>query len=330
MSTVPDNLSSARCVYLSYDDIGEACILRACEMGITPSGVVTFPWEKAAALSGATRLAEHQRRYQFELHETDNVNSYTSLQWLADHKPDIVVIAGWPRLVQQDFVDIPALGVFGMHPTLLPKHRGRAPIPWAIINGLTTTGVTLYEILDASADAGPIVGQHRIPIAARETATTLYQKVLHAHVQLIHDHLWALCEGSATRQPQDEMRASSWPRRRPADGIIDWDSTVDAVDTWIRALTRPYPGAFTWHGHQRITIWAAAPEPLAQPSTDARDPIAEHDTVSSGLIVAAADGGVAVVCGRGRLRLSAVQVDHLPSVTGSAVRRALPPGTRLG
>jgi methionyl-tRNA formyltransferase len=330
MSTVPDDLSSARCVYLSYDDIGEACILRACEMGITPSGVITFPWAKATALSGATRLAEHQRRYQFELHETDNVNSHTSLRWLTDHKPDIVVIAGWPRLVQQDFVDIPALGVFGMHPTLLPKHRGRAPIPWAIINGLTATGVTLYEILDASADAGPIVGQQRIPIDARETATTLYQKVLHAHAQLIHNHLPALCEGSATRQPQDETRASSWPRRRPADGIIDWDSTVDAVDTWIRALAHPYPGAFTWHGHQRITIWAAAPEPATPPNTDADVAGSEHDIASSGLVISAADGGVAVLCGRGRLRLTTVQLDQHPPVTGSAVRQAVHPGVHLG
>ena len=72
-----------------------------------------------------------------------------------------------------------------MHPTLLPRHRGRAPIPWAILTGLAKTGVTLFEITDPTADSGPIVGQVEVPIARDETATTLYESLAEAHLELI-------------------------------------------------------------------------------------------------------------------------------------------------
>ena len=89
--------------------------------------------------------------------------------------------------------------MFGMHPTLLPRHRGRAAIPWTILSGVARTGVTLFEIDDPSADSGPIIGRREVDVAPDETATTLYDKLLEAHVELIREHVPQIAAGTAPR-----------------------------------------------------------------------------------------------------------------------------------
>src|SRR5207245_7813391 len=121
------------------------------------------------------------------------------------------------RLGRAGLVALAAGRAYGMHPTLLPRHRGRAPIPWAILSGLARTGVTLFEIDDATADSGPIVGQVEVPVEPDETATTLFDKLARAHVDLIRLAVPGLIAGTAPRVPQDPRRASTWPRRTPAD-----------------------------------------------------------------------------------------------------------------
>ncbi len=122
---------------------------------------------------------------------------------------------------------------------LLPRHRGRAPIPWAIISGLARTGVTLFEITDPSADSGPIVGRAEVEIAADETATTLFDKMSDAHEELVRACIPHLIDGTAPRIPQDAKRASACPKRTPADGIVDWETRAPHLDAWVRAQTGP-------------------------------------------------------------------------------------------
>src|ERR671936_50395 len=114
-------------------------------------------------------------------------------------EPDLIFIVGWSQLVLDEFIGLARQGVFGMHPTLLPKHRGRAAIPWAILSGLAKTGVTLFEIADGTADSGPLVGQVEVPIAPDETATTLYARITQAHVDLVREYVPKLLDGTAER-----------------------------------------------------------------------------------------------------------------------------------
>ena len=308
---------STRCVYVGYDAIGEACVQEGSRLGIIPAGLVTFPWTKARELSGATCLQDYARDHGFPIHETKDANGTDCISWLSKQEPDLILITGWPQLVREKFVQIPSIGLFGMHPTLLPKHRGRAPIPWTIINGLGRTGVTLFQILDPSADAGPIIGQVSFKVDRRETATTLYAKVLEAHVILLRKNLVALSEGASVPIEQDEIRASSWPRRRPADGIIDWDISAPYIDTWVRAQTRPYPGAFTFLDEKRLIIWRASPDP-------------REWSAPSGRVVEASINGVVVACGRESLLLEEVQLGVNEVCCGREIVSVVPVGSLLG
>jgi methionyl-tRNA formyltransferase len=201
-----------------------------------------------------------------------------------------VFVVGWSQLVRQPFIELASEGVFGMHPTLLPRHRGRAPIPWAILSGLARTGVTLFEIVDPTADSGVIVGQVEVPVSADETATSLFASLAAAHVALIRELVPQLLQRSAPRIAQDAERASSWPRRVPADGIIDWETRAPYLYDWVRAQTRPYPGAFTFLGDEKVIVWGARPVDLVGPAP-------------AGTIVELKEERPVVACGEGGLLL---------------------------
>jgi methionyl-tRNA formyltransferase len=156
--------------------------------------------------------------------------------------------------------------------------------------------VTLFEIVDATADSGSIVGQAVVDVAPDETATTLFARIADAHVALIREFTPRLIAGSAPRIPQDPGRASSWPRRTPADGIIDWETRAPYLYDWVRAQTRPYPGAFTWLGGERIVVWSARAVDL---QLDA----------PAGLIVSDGPEGIVVACGEGGLVLEEIESD---------------------
>ncbi len=306
----------ARIVWVSFDVVGRDCLLAAAEVGAEVVGVVTLPGPVRPEVSGMCAFDDMAAKHGARLIASEDVNAAGTVDAVAALRPELIFVVGWSQLVRDPFIATAARGVYGMHPTLLPRHRGRAPIPWAIIHGLATTGVTLFQITDPTADSGPIVGQVEVPIAADETATTLYERVNEAHLELVRRFVPALLAGTAPHVAQDRRRASAWPRRTPADGIIDWTTRAPFLDAWVRAQTRPYPGAFTWLGDERVVIWRGRPlpEPGAEPA---------------GTVVGHADGGVVVRCGEGALLVEEAGMGDAV-LTGSELASRLPPGTVLG
>src|SRR6266516_7574539 len=208
-----------RLVWVSFDVMGRDCLAAAAEAGAEVAAVVTLPGPIDPNRSGQCSFDEIAADLGARLIETVDVNSRETITALREADPDLTFVVGWSQLVLDEFIGLPRHGVFGMHPTLLPRHRGRAAIPWAILSGLAKTGVTLFEIADGTADSGPIVGQVEVPLAPDETATTLYERITETHVELVREVVPQLLEGSAPRVPQDTRRASAWPKRTPADGI---------------------------------------------------------------------------------------------------------------
>jgi methionyl-tRNA formyltransferase len=285
-----------RTVWVSFDTIGRDCLEAAAESGAEIVGVVTLPGPIDPNRSGQCSFGEVAARFGAALVETRDINSQETLNVIRMLEPELVFVVGWSQLVRDPFIALAQEGVFGMHPTLLPRHRGRAPIPWAILTGLARTGVTLFEIVDATADSGSIVGQVVVDIAPDETATTLFLRLAEAHVQLTRELVPQLVARAAPRTAQDPGRASSWPKRNPADGIIDWETRAPYLYDWVRAQTRPYPGAFTFSGDEKVIVWDARPVELEQ-------------LAPAGTIVQIAAAGPVVACGEGALVLEDVQTN---------------------
>lgn len=295
-----------RTVWVSDDVIGRDCLHAAARSGAEIVGIVTLPEDAGIHRAARCAFVEEAARYGVGRLETRDVNADETRDWIRVLAPELAFVVGWYQLVREPFLALAEEGTFGMHPTLLPRHRGRASIPWAILSGLARTGVTLFEIVDETADSGAIVGQAVVDIAPDETATTLFDRVSAAHVQLLEEYVPQLVARSAPRAPQDPSRASTWPRRRPADGIIDWETRAPHLYDWVRAQTRPYPGAFTWHGDRKVVVWRARPVEDAEPAP-------------AGTVVAERPEGPVVACGGGALLLEEFETDGVIAV-----------GSRLG
>jgi methionyl-tRNA formyltransferase len=283
-----------RTVWVSFDTMGRDCLEAAASAGAEIVGIVTLPGSVDPNRSGQCLFHEVAARLGAQLHETRDINAAETLEAVRSLDPELIFVVGWSQLVKDPFIALAREGVFGMHPTLLPRHRGRAPIPWAILSGLARTGVTLFEIVDATADSGAIVDQAVVDIAPDETATTLFDRIAEAHVELIRECVPMLLARTAPRRPQDPSRASSWPKRSPTDGIIDWETRAFYLYDWVRAQTRPYPGAFTYLGDEKVVVWSARPVELAE-------------TAPAGTIVAIRPEGPLVACGDGGLLLEEVE-----------------------
>ena len=285
-----------RTVWVSFDTMGRDCLEAAVGVGAEIVGVVTLPGPIDPNRSGQCAFDDVAARLGAALIETRDVNALETLNAIRKLEPELAFVVGWSQLVHDPFIALAREGVFGMHPTLLPRHRGRAPIPWAILSGLARTGVTLFEIVDSTADSGAIVGQVEVEIAPDETATSLFARLADAHVQLVRELVPQLLSRSAPRSRQDPSRASSWPKRVPADGIIDWETRAPYLYDWVRAQTRPYPGAFTYFGDDKVIVWEARPVELAAEAP-------------AGTIVDVSADGPVVACGEGGLVLEEIQTE---------------------
>jgi methionyl-tRNA formyltransferase len=304
-------------VWVSFDIVGRRALEAAADSGADIVGVVTLPGDPSPDRSGQCRFDEVAGRLGAQVIESSDINDSATLDAIRRLAPDSIFVVGWSQLVRDELIALAPQGVFGMHPTLLPRHRGRAPVPWAILSGLAATGVTLFEIVDPTADSGPVVGQVEVAVHPDDTATTLYERLAEAHEELMRQYVPALIRGDAPRLPQDESRASAWPKRTPSDGIIDWNTRAPYLYDWVRAQTRPYPGAYTFLDDTRVVVWRASAVPDTPPG-------------AAGQVVEERESGVVVACGEGGLLLEEIQADGAEPVAASAVAGALPVGARLG
>jgi methionyl-tRNA formyltransferase len=242
--------------FVSCVRLGLSCMQAIYEVGGELSFAMTLRDDLAREKSGRVYLDDFCATNDVPLHKVGNINEPDALTAIRSASLDWLFVVGWSQIIGSDVLDAVRRGVLGMHPTMLPTGRGRAPIPWAILLGLPQTGVTLFK-MDQGVDSGPIVAQLRVAIEPRETAATLYDKVGQAHAELLRLHWDQINADQLTLTPQDESLATVWARRKPEDGLITPDFRVEEVDRLIRAVTRPYPGAFIETPQGRLILWAS-------------------------------------------------------------------------
>lgn len=234
------------------------------------------------------------QRFGVAVTEVNNINAPEVVAELQTLAPDYLLIIGWSQLLKPDLLQIPRLGTIGFHPALLPENRGRAAEPWVILRGLRRAGATLF-FLDEGMDSGDIICQQEFEVAPDETARTLYDKVGAATRSMLHEITPGLMSGKLPRQPQDHQKATYTAKRTPRDGLIDWHQSAEQVWALIRAVSDPYPGAFTFYQGRRLIVWEAN---LATTSTYLGIP---------GQVLCREEHGMVVQCGHGHVRLKTVQ-----------------------
>lgn len=275
--------------------------------------VLTHSGMGSTAPSGSVDLAGPAQEAGVPVLATDDVNSPRTVAAVRAAAPDLIVVAGWTRLLRPPLLAVPRRGCVGFHASLLPRNRGRAPVNWAIIRGETETGNTMM-MLSADVDTGDVVDQVRIPIGIEDTCATVYERVGRAGAQMLLRHLPALLAGTAPRAAQPRGAEQPLPKRTPEMGVVDWTRSAAALHDWVRALTLPYPGAFTNLRGHRIMVWRTRPTTGDPPLPDVAAP---------GTVRAVTDHEVRIATGDGELVVTELGEPGEPPVpAGPWCRRA--------
>ena len=187
------------------------------------------------------------------------------------------------QILKPALLAIPSRGALNLHGSLLPRYRGRCPVNWVLVHGETETGVTLHY-MEPTPDTGDIVAQRRVPITDDDTALTLNRKLGEAARELLRVTFPALLAGTAPRMPQDHTRATTFGGRRPEDGRLAWRRPARELYNLVRAVTHPYPGAFTTWAGTKLLVWKARPldEPGERRAGTRRRDLARRDRRRNG------------------------------------------------
>lgn len=212
---------------------------------------------------------------------------------LRESRPDLLVSAYWRRLVPSSVLRVFPLGGINLHQGPLPRFRGFAPQNWAILLGEARSGVTLHYMAE-DADAGDIIDQRLYPIESRDTIADLERKGLQGALDMLRIRLPEIATGTAPRTSQDHADALYSFARRPIDGEIDWSWDAVEIDRLVRAVTRPYPGAYTFDGERKLFVWEAKPVEAPFRYVAIPGSVVGHDSHTKAALVATGRGTLAV------------------------------------
>ena len=233
-----------------------------------------------------------------------NVNAPESLAQLRALAPDLMVVVAYGQRLGREVLELPRHGCINLHASLLPRHRGAAPIAWAIASGDTVTGVTTIKMTER-LDAGDILGQREVAISPSDTTPTLQERLAPAGAALLLETLQAVRAGTVAPRRQDETRASFAPKLKKADGRIDWGMPAEWIWRRVRAF-QPWPGCVSelpaGSGRQVKVLQARVESGQGRP----------------GVIRDTGGEGPAVQTGDGLLRLLEVQPEGRRPMSGRA------------
>lgn len=308
---------SLRAVVFAYQDVGYVGLEALLEMGAEIPAVITHedsPGEEIWFRS-VRELAEKHDLPVFTPAKLDAEWVERLRRW----QPEFLFSFYYRNLLPTAVLETASRAALNLHGSLLPRYRGRCPVNWVLIHGEGETGVTLHHMVE-KPDRGDIVAQERVEITDEDTARSLYGKMTTAAARLMRDIYPRLVDGTAPRIPQDQAKASYFGGRKPEDGRIHWEQDARAVYNLVRAVTHPYPGAFTTVGGKKLFVWQAKPGPGA----GGRGPVGEVLEIGPRLLVRA--GGDSL------LELVSIQSEGEEEMSAGrwAGREKLAVGTILG
>jgi UDP-4-amino-4-deoxy-L-arabinose formyltransferase/UDP-glucuronic acid dehydrogenase (UDP-4-keto-hexauronic acid decarboxylating) len=293
-----------RAVVLGYHTLGCLGFDALLRHGFDVAAVVTHRDDPRETIWWES-LGERAAARGIPLHHAASGKERGLLDLVARCEPDFIFSFYFRFMIAGEILARAGRGALNLHGSLLPRYRGRAPVNWVLVNGESETGVSLHRMV-ALPDAGELVDQERVAIEIEDTAFTLYGKLATAAVRLLDRALPALKAGTEKAIPLDLARGSYFGARTPEDGRIDWSWPAARIYDLVRAVTHPYPGAFTTHRGRSLRIWWAIED-------------AQGDAQAvPGTVLRTGLDGIVVAAGRGAVRIVTVQRDGQPELPASA------------
>ena len=275
-------MSSA--VVFAYHDVGVRCLKTLLARGVDVALVVTHADQPGEQIwfDSVRATAED---YRIAVIAPDDPNTAGVLARVREARPDFLFSFYYRLMLGAPLLAVPSRGAYNLHGSLLPKYRGRVPVNWAVLHGESETGATLH-VMNEKPDNGAIVDQFAVPILPDDSAREVFDKVCVAAELVLWRSLPGLLDGSARATPQDLSRGRYFGGRRPEDGRIPAGIGARQLHDFVRALTRPYPGAFSDIGGRRLVIWRT----LRSGAAGRRPAFTELGVVDDTLTLVCADG----------------------------------------
>ena len=279
-----------KAVVFAYHNIGCEGIQALLDNGIEIQSVFTHA-DNPAENTWFRSVAELASSKGIELNAPADPNHPLWVERIRKMKPDFIFSFYYRNLLGKELLAIPKKGAINLHGSLLPKYRGRCPINWAVLNGEKEAGVTLHYMTE-KPDAGDILAQEKFPIGPDDTALDVHQKAAKAAAVLLKKALPKLKKGTLKGIPQDNEKSTYYGGRKPADGVIDFSKSAAEIRNLVRAVTRPYPGAFAFLGEKKYLFWQVSEVKAAKKA-------------APGTILSTSP--LTVACGKGAIRVDFAQ-----------------------
>ena len=283
-------------VFMGTPDFSVGALDALVEAGHEIIAVVTQP-DKPKGRSGQMQfppVKECALRHGLTVLQPVKIKTPEWVDKLRELKADVFVVAAFGQILSKEILDMPKYGCVNIHASLLPKYRGAAPINWAIINGEKETGVTIMQ-MNEGVDTGDMLSHVVVPIAPKETAESLFDKLAKAGAELIVETLPKLEAGEIIPVPQDESQSSHVKMMNKSLGKIDWNQDAVVIERLVRGLNS-WPSAYTYYQGKSVKLWDC-------------DVVEAAAKAVPGTIIAVAKDSFDVATGNGALRVVELQLE---------------------
>mgnify|MGYP002537042833 CR=1 FL=1 len=286
-----------RIVFMGTPDFAVGSLQALCESGKHEIlAVVTQPDRPKGRGNKLlqTPVKEYALAQGLTVYQPQKVKTPEFVELLHELQPELIVVAAFGQFLSKEILELPKYGCINVHASLLPKYRGAAPIQYAIIKGEKESGVTIMQ-MNEGVDTGDMLTRVVVPIAPKETAETLFDKLAKAGAELIVETLPRLEAGEIIPVPQDESQASHVKMMGKSLGRIDWNKDAVTIERLVRGLNS-WPSAYTYFQEKSVKIWDCD--------------VVENDTTEApGTIIAVAKDSFDVATGKGTLRIRELQLE---------------------
>lgn len=242
-------------VFMGTPDFAAGALKAIVEAGHQVSAVVTQP-DRPKGRGKEVQFSpvkEYALSRGLPVFQPTRIKAPEAVEELKKYEAEVYVVAAFGQILSSQILHMPKYGCLNIHASLLPKYRGAAPIPWAILNGDKETGVTIMQ-MDEGVDTGDMLLQRAIPIETQDTADSLHDKLMELGAGLIVESLQLLEEEKLTPVKQEEALATHVGKMDKAFGELHFDETAQSLERKVRGLNS-WPSAYTFYKGKRLKIW---------------------------------------------------------------------------